>query len=216
VKRVTLTFDNGPSPETTPGVLDELQKRNLRARFCVVGAQLKEPAGAALARRALDEGHLIVNHSLTHTVPLGDDDRYENAAREIGEMHDLMCEKLGDWGDKWFRPFGRGGKLGPHIFSAAALDQLAAREYSVLLWNSVPEDWINPEGWPETALEHMRARDHTVVVLHDVPTGAMAQLPRFLDQLEDEGAETTQDLPADVVPFRHGEAQHDLTNLTKQ
>ena len=98
MKRVTLTFDNGPSADVTPFVLDQLAERGLPAWFCVVGSQLKRAGGSELALRALDEGHLLANHSLTHGVPLGDDPTEEHAAREVAEMHDLMEQTLGDWG----------------------------------------------------------------------------------------------------------------------
>ena len=39
--RLTLTFDNGPSTEVTPFVLDELAARDLAAYFFVVGRQLR-------------------------------------------------------------------------------------------------------------------------------------------------------------------------------
>ena len=37
---LTLTFDNGPDPETTPLVLDVLERRSIRTTFFVVGRKL--------------------------------------------------------------------------------------------------------------------------------------------------------------------------------
>ena len=34
---LTLTFDNGPEPETTPFVLDVLARRSIRTTFFLVG-----------------------------------------------------------------------------------------------------------------------------------------------------------------------------------
>lgn len=55
-------------------------------------------------------------------------------------MDELMAETLGDWGSKWFRPFGRGGQIGRHIFSVEATRLLKNLNYSVLMWNSVPQE----------------------------------------------------------------------------
>ena len=66
---LTLTFDNGPDPETTPFVLGVLARRSLRATFFVVGNKLSTPVGSELARRAHAEGHWIGNHTWTHSVP---------------------------------------------------------------------------------------------------------------------------------------------------
>ena len=69
--RLTLTFDNGPTPETTPQVLDVLGERGIRATFFVVGQRLEEPAALALAQRAKAEGHWLGNHTTSHDAPLG-------------------------------------------------------------------------------------------------------------------------------------------------
>lgn len=199
---VTLTFDNGPAPGTTDAVLDVLAERELRATFFVVGRELERPGARALAERAAAEGHWIGNHSLTHRTPLGDDPDAASAAREIDGCQAL----LGDLAHarRFFRPFGGGGVLGPHLLSRAAVDVLREGGYTCVLWTSVPHDWEDPEGWVETALADVAAQDHAVVVLHDLPTGAMAALPRFLDELDRRGVEVVQDLPDAVVPIEGG------------
>jgi peptidoglycan/xylan/chitin deacetylase (PgdA/CDA1 family) len=68
-----------------------------------------------------------------------------------------------------------------------------------VLWSSVPRDWEDPEGWVDAALADVERLDHAVVVLHDLPTGAMAALPRFLDSLEARGMSIVQDFPPDVL-----------------
>ena len=215
MKRATLTFDNGPTEDVTPFVLDELGQRSLVARFCVVGTQLATKAAPDLARRTLKEGHQLVNHSMTHSVALGDEPTVEHATREVGEMHDLMTEALGDWGEPWFRPFGRGGEIGPHIFSQAALEQLVSLRYSVLLWNCIPRDWEDTKGWVENALADIEKNEHTVVVLHDLPTGAMRHLPRFRDELARRDVVISDELPPKCVPLRRGRAMCNLAGMTQ-
>ena len=205
MNKLTLTFDNGPSIEATPSVLDVLDQRGLHAWFCVIGKSLATPEAHQLVTETISRGHRIVNHSLTHHRPLGDDPSDQHAQREIVEMHSLMDDTLGDWGDRWFRPFGRGGELGPHLFSDASLATLTELSYSVLLWNSVPRDWEDPLGWVETALADVITQDHTVLVLHDLPTGAMNRLPEFLDKVDQLGVEITNDVPDECVLMRSGE-----------
>ncbi|NKC00820.1 MAG: serine hydrolase [Pseudomonadales bacterium] len=204
---VTLTFDNGPTTDVTPVVLQELAARELNAYFCVVGRQLQRgQEHVDVVRETLAAGHVVVNHSLTHGVALGDDTSGEHAFQEIVEMDRVMGECLGDWGEKLFRPFGRGGSLGPHVFSQNALSELGALDYSVLLWNNVPRDWEEPVGWVKTALADIAGQSHSVVVLHDLNTGAMKELPRFLDTLLAEGHTFTCELPDECVPMRSGVA----------
>jgi peptidoglycan/xylan/chitin deacetylase (PgdA/CDA1 family) len=201
-RRLTLSFDNGPFPDVTPGVLDVLRERDLRASFFVCGKDACEPEKRAILERARAEGHRIGNHTQTHTIELGTTDDPLVAAAEVG----LAQSALGDLSEpeRWFRPYGGGGVIGPNLLSRAALDYLREGDYSLVLWNSVPRDWEDPNGWPERALAEVGSRDWTLVVVHDIPTGAMKVLPRFLDRALADGVEIVQDFPADCVPMLKG------------
>ncbi|MBI2391401.1 MAG: polysaccharide deacetylase family protein [Deltaproteobacteria bacterium] len=63
--RLALTFDDGPSLEHTPRVLDALAAAGARATFFVIGRKL-EGERARLVRRAHDEGHAIGCHGHAH------------------------------------------------------------------------------------------------------------------------------------------------------
>jgi peptidoglycan/xylan/chitin deacetylase (PgdA/CDA1 family) len=71
-KKITLTFDNGPTPGVTDRVLEMLSQRHMSAIFFVVGENISSPAGHRLVARAVREGHRIGNHSFTHGLPLGE------------------------------------------------------------------------------------------------------------------------------------------------
>ena len=79
-----------------------------------------------------------------------------------------------------------------------------------MLWNCVPRDWVDPIGWVGRALDDIASRDHTLVVLHDIDSGAMQHLPRFLDALLDGGVQFTLELPDDCVPVKKGIANESL------
>ena len=115
--------------------------------------------------------------------------------------------------DKLFRPYGAGGVLGPRLLSRAAVSHLCNGGYTCVLWNSVPRDWEDPRGWPERALADLRAQEWTLLVLHDVPTGAMRALPDFLARARDEGAELTAELPPSCVPILRGSVVGSLEGL---
>jgi peptidoglycan/xylan/chitin deacetylase (PgdA/CDA1 family) len=200
-RRVTLTFDNGPT-HTTAQVLDVLAERRLRASFFVVGERLQRPGARALAERAVAEGHRLGNHSLTHSTPLGVDDDPAAAEREIDGMQALLGDLVP--GERFFRPFGGGGKIDRDLLGRHAVERLLRGAYTCVLWSSVPRDWENPDGWPEVCLGEIAGREWSVVVLHDLPTGAMARLPAFLDALDARGVEVAHELPDDCVPIRLG------------
>jgi peptidoglycan/xylan/chitin deacetylase (PgdA/CDA1 family) len=62
---VALTFDDGPHPEVTPRVLDQLAAAGQKATFFVIGENVRR--APALVRRMLDEGHAVGLHSHTHS-----------------------------------------------------------------------------------------------------------------------------------------------------
>lgn len=201
MKRVTLTFDNGPDPDVTPRVLDILRDKRAPSHFFVLGKHLATEWGQRCVARARDEGHIVGNHSYTHEIPLGEDPSADAVAREIVATERLLAPL--DLGAHRFRPFGGGGKIGPHLLSRAAVAHLEAERYTCVVWNSVPRDWVDP-GWMPTALAQCEALDHAVVVLHDIADASLASLPAFVDEIRARGWEITQDLPDDCVPMKAG------------
>jgi peptidoglycan-N-acetylglucosamine deacetylase len=209
-KKITLTFDNGPTPGVTDRVLDMLSQRHTSAIFFVVGENICSPEGHRLIARAVREGHRIGNHSFTHGVPLGE----LSPAKTIHEISSTQ-KLLDDFADidRYFRPWGTEGALERRCLNQTAVDYLIAENYTCVLWNSVPRDWADPSGWVGRALADTRNHQHTVVVLHDLPTGAMERLPRFLDELTYSGLEVTTQLPDDCVPIVRGRMRTPIDHL---
>jgi endo-1,4-beta-xylanase len=61
-----LTFDDGPNGAATARLLDFLAAHAIPAVFCVIGQHVREPGGAELLRRMVDDGHLLCNHSTSY------------------------------------------------------------------------------------------------------------------------------------------------------
>jgi peptidoglycan/xylan/chitin deacetylase (PgdA/CDA1 family) len=201
VRRVTLTFDNGPEPRVTPQVLDSLARHDAKAAFFVLGKKLLEPANLAIAKRARAEGHWIGNHTFSHAVRLGKLNR-ASALEEFDKTEQALAWLAQPV--RLFRPPGGGGELGPSLLHPAVVERLQEGGYNCVLWNSVPGDWHDPQGWPERALKDCATRDWSLVVLHDLPTGAMAHLDSFLLRLREEGFEMTQEFPPECIPIVNG------------
>ncbi|SMF36410.1 Polysaccharide deacetylase [Tistlia consotensis] len=197
---ITLSFDNGPDPDVTPQVLDTLRRHDVKATFFVVGDKLRDRR--ALSERAHAEGHWIGNHTYNHLVPLGLTAERGVAAAEIARTEERIVGLAHE--RRFFRPFGGGGQLDRRLLNREAFDHLRQGGYTCVLWNVVPEDWAYPSSWVERALKLCFAEEHALLVLHDLPTGAMDNLGRFLLAARDRGAVFTQDFPQSCVLMERG------------
>ena len=211
MRRVTLTFDNGPTPGVTDAILDLLRARGIRTTFFVVGQQLREPERRLLAERAVAEGHWIGNHTLTHAVQLGETNDPDAPSREIGETQTL----LGDLArpERLYRPYGAGGILGKSLLSPRAVSYLEEGGYTCVLWSSVPHDWDDPKNWVERSIADVESQSWTLTVLHDLPGCALARLPELLDRLGEMQAVIVQEFPEDCVPIRRGVVRASIDHL---
>ena len=88
-KRVFLTFDDGPTKEVTPHILDILDKYNIKATFFVLGTRVKQ--NPDILKREYETGHYIANHGYSHKYSsvyksadavLEEYNRTENAIRD--------------------------------------------------------------------------------------------------------------------------------------
>ena len=205
--QVTLTFDNGPDPQATPLVLDCLGHHGIKSTFFVLGQKVSTPAGLDLAGRASREGHWIGNHTWSHGARLGDLSR-KGALEEFDRAEQALA-----WVNQpvpLFRPHGGAGRLGRGLLHAAVVDRLTLGAYTCVLWNSVPGDWRDPDGWMNRALADCRTREWSLVVLHDLPNGAMRHLDSFLQKLREDGHQVTQDFPPECTPIVRGKVLQSL------
>ncbi len=198
-QRITLSFDNGPHPDVTPGVLDTLERHAIKTTFFVVGNKLA--AGRAASERAQAEGHWIGNHTWSHSIPFRDRGDAEFVHAEI----DRTQAELGGLAhpDKFYRPYGGAGRIDGAL-NATAVRRLIDGKFTCVLWNSVPGDFSDHDGWVETALRQIDTIEWPLVVLHDIHAAAMRHLDRFLGILEDRGSVFEQTFPASCVAIDHG------------
>ncbi|MCB9252447.1 MAG: polysaccharide deacetylase family protein [Flavobacteriales bacterium] len=168
-KIISLTFDDGPDPYTTPQILDVLKEFKVKAAFFVIGKKLD--ANPELLHRIENEGHLIGNHSFNHelTFPLKSPHKIVD---EINKTSSKIMEILGKYPICFRPPFG---VTNPRIAKA-----VQKTEVSVVGWNIRSLDTTVKN--PEITLKRMvsKLKPGSVVLLHDTIPDTVKVLKDFL------------------------------------
>lgn len=156
--RVALTFDDGPSPEWTPKVLDMLREQGVKAMFCVIGAYAE--AYPELVADIAREGHTLCNHSWFHEFDLGTWSEGELRAN-LQRTNDAIVKAAPGAEVRYFRH--PGGQWTDRAIAVAADMGMES-----LHWTVDPSDWDN--GVTESQIrDHVldRSAPGTIVLLHD-------------------------------------------------
>ena len=179
---ILLSFDDGPDLATTPLVLDELDRRGLRAVFFVNGRSLMGDRPADRARRHLlrklaTHGHLVGNHSLTHQPLCAD---HASIPREIDDNAEMIAAITGVYPMLFRSPYG--GTC-PQLEKA-----LAERGLTNVGWNVDPQEWRGDSADATVPavieqLTHLKGRG--IILLHDTHSSAARALPQILDWIEE-------------------------------
>jgi peptidoglycan/xylan/chitin deacetylase (PgdA/CDA1 family) len=172
-RTIYLTFDDGPHPEATSFVLDQLAIYGAQATFFCVGENVvRYPA---MFRRILDAGHAVGNH--THHHLNGFKTETEDYLRDVDEAFCHIPSKL-------FRPpYGR--------IRSLQRKQLKARGYSMVMWSVLSADFdkaASGEKCLRNVLEN--AQDGSIILFHDSEKAWEKMsfvLPRVLARFSGEG-----------------------------
>lgn len=198
---VTLTFDNGPTPGITEPVLDLLAAHAVPATFFAIGRKLAAPEARGLGRRIVADGHRLGGHTWSHAVQFGQADD-SVVSDELARTRAAVDEVGGD--GLLFRPYGAGGVIDDLLMSPFGATTLCSLGYTCVLWNVLPGDWRDPDGWVDHALTEIGRHPWSVVVLHDVVDAALARLDKFLTTVRRHDPAWSQSFPDECTPIRNG------------
>jgi peptidoglycan/xylan/chitin deacetylase (PgdA/CDA1 family) len=189
---VVLTFDDGPSPETTGKVLDALAAECVKANFFLMGAHAAQTP--ALVRREALEGHTIGTHTQTH--PDLAKLKPEDAEAEIANGIAAAAAALD--GEAGVAPFFRA----PYLVTSPAIDAYL-RAQKLMLWSIDvdSEDWRNDSA--ESVLTRIfdglaRVRKG-IILMHDVQPCTAQALPALLKELRQGGYKVVHTIPTQLT-----------------
>jgi len=164
-----LTFDDGPHPQSTPGLLDLLDKFNVSAVFFCTGRAAERYPG--LMDEIRNRGHQIGNHGFDHP------DGWKLSSGKFLDDVNAAAELTSD---KFFRP--------PYGHLTCKQYRLLRKSYRIIFWDVMPYDFDRSFD-PALAIEVLRRklRPGSVIVLHDTPGLSLDITRRFLEYAGSEG-----------------------------
>jgi peptidoglycan/xylan/chitin deacetylase (PgdA/CDA1 family) len=169
---IAMTFDDGPSAENTPRLLEMLKQRNIKATFFLIGQNAS--SNPDLVRRILAEGHEIGNHSWTHPQlsKLSDD----RVTAEITQTQDAIKDASGFTPTLLRPPYG--------AITPRQREWIENRfGLNIILWSVDPFDWKRPGASVITQRILSQTRPGAIILSHDIHKQTVDAMPATLDAL---------------------------------
>jgi peptidoglycan/xylan/chitin deacetylase (PgdA/CDA1 family) len=171
-KEIYLTFDDGPIPEITEFVLEELAKFNAKATFFCIGDNIVKHQ--SVFEQVVNQGHSVGNHTFNHLKGWNtENDKY----MENFDLCQVEIEKSEIQNRRFFRPpYGR-------IKRSQAKEILKTHE--IIMWDVLTADYdqnINQEQVLKKTLQHTESG--SIVLFHDsikASRNMQYALPRVLE-----------------------------------
>lgn len=169
-KTIYLTFDDGPHPEATPFVLDELKKWNAKATFFCIGKNVV--AHPAIYQRLLQEGHRTGNHTWQHLngwkTP---NDKY---------FEDILATTKYVDSNLFRPPYGRITQFQVKLLTGLDTYQHSDRKFTIIMWDVLSADFDQRITAERATLNVIgRTKPGSIVVFHD----SEKAFPRLRDAL---------------------------------
>ncbi len=175
-KKVYLTFDDGPIPDVTEFVLDELKKNNYNATFFCIGKNVVDHP--KIYERILKEGHAVGNHTQNHLS--GWATATPAYLTNIATAATVINSKL------YRPPYGR--------IKRNQINALRQQGYNIIMWDILSGDFdeaLTGEDCYQNIIHYLKP--NSIIVFHDsvkaLPRMQYA-LPKLLHWLKENEYET--------------------------
>jgi len=157
-KQVYLTFDDGPSNNITPQILDILKEEEVKATFFVLGSRVE--VYPELVKREYEEGHFIANHGYSHMYGSVYSSK-EAVLEEYNHTEQVIKNAIGnaDYSSHLFRfPGGsEGGKY--KKVKDEAKEFLKANGVEFINWNCLTNDAVGTPTYQSLILDLLKTSE---------------------------------------------------------
>jgi peptidoglycan/xylan/chitin deacetylase (PgdA/CDA1 family) len=168
-KIIALTFDDGPDVVNTPKILEILKSHQLKACFFIIGKKIK--GNEELVRKISLEGHIVANHSFSHSY-FYDFYSTKKVTADILMANDIIKDTIGVT-PKLFRP--PYGVTNPNI--AKGLEKLGLNSIG---WNIRSLDTVIQD--PGKLLRRViyKIKPGSILLFHDTGAGTIETLKEVI------------------------------------
>jgi len=173
---IAMTFDDGPSAENTPRLLEMLKQRNIKATFFLIGQNVA--SNPDIVRRILADGHEVGNHSWTHPQlsKLSDD----RVTSEITKTQDAIKDASGFTPTLLRPPYG--------AITTRQREWIENKfGLNIILWSVDPFDWKRPGASVITQRILTQVHPGAIILSHDIHKQTVDAMPATLDSLIKKG-----------------------------
>lgn len=174
-KIIALSFDDGPSAEYTPQILDILKEYGTPATFFVIGENVEE--NKSILQQISTAGHLIGNHTFFHSNWF--DLQPANKMQEEMQQTQSLVHQITGKQMNWFRP--PYGVTNPNVKKA-----VKGMGYHTIGWNLRSFDTMIKD--PAKLLSRLKSmiKPGAVILLHDTQKVTSEVLPAFLQFVKEQ------------------------------
>ncbi len=172
VKKIALTFDDGPNHIYTLPLLEGLRNRGVKATFFLLGQEVTE--NPDIAKKIAQDGHMIGNHSFYH-VDLSQMSS-EEALLQVGRTNEVIYEATGQYPQLIRPPFGR-----------VPDDLIYEPPMMEALWTIDSRDWeLSDVG---TIMQNVLpyAEENAIILMHDSSQSSVQAALAIIDCLQERG-----------------------------
>ncbi len=175
VQYVALTFDDGPSANLTPKLLDALDSYNAKATFFLVGNMAYNSKN--IVNRIYKSGHEIGNHSYNHSdLTTLYTDTVEN---EIKQTSDLIMSATGAYPTLLRPPYG--------AYDGTVSNICASYNLPLIMWDVDTLDWkYRDVDYVYNTIEN-NLKDGSIILLHDIHATTVEAAIRILRDYSNNG-----------------------------
>lgn len=185
IKRVALTFDDGPDPKATKQILQLLDKYDAKATFFMLGSRVQYYPD--IAKEVYDAGHEIGNHSWSH--PMLTKLSSKQVLEEFNSTEKAIMQAIGKPATVFRPPYGATNQRVNGLIPTPVVN-----------WSIDTLDWKHRDASKLLPSVKNHMHNNAIILMHDIHISTAEGLEPVLQYLQNEGYQFVT--VSEILPYR--------------